>query len=322
MLNSLSERIYLTGVGVWMSLKEQILDRHKALTAITSNPGQVVVITGGSRGIGFEAAKKLIQNECMVIVGCRKIEEAERKLKEIPNSEGKFKVFPLDLQSLDSVRAFAGSVRETAPDIHVLLNNAGIMMSPHFETKDGFESQSQTNYLSHFLLSSLLLDRIRSRIVNVSSVAHVMAHRSTNWEDLQMKELYTPEGGYSNSKADQIMFTKYLQSKIDESPNYKGKISVFALHPGVIYSDLYVHMPLGSVLKCLSGVLMKSQAQGGDTLIHAALSPELDGLGGSYTENSQVVSASTFVSDPANQKKLWDKTLEILGMDKFAPNLD
>uniref|UniRef100_A0A0K2TPU3 Shortchain dehydrogenaselike [Tribolium castaneum] n=2 Tax=Lepeophtheirus salmonis TaxID=72036 RepID=A0A0K2TPU3_LEPSM len=322
MLKSLGEKVYLGAVGSYMTVKEQIFDRHKSIQVVPSDPGKVIVITGGSRGIGFEAAKYFLQHEFNVIMGCRKVEEACSKLKEIDNSEGKYTVFRLDLQNLDSVRSFAEEVREKTSKIDVLLNNAGIMLGPRFETSDGFESQFQTNYLSHFLLTSLLLDRIQSRVVNVSSVAHVLANKSMNWDDLQMKELYTPEGAYANSKAAQIMFTKYLQSKIDESDAYKGKVSVFALHPGVIYSDLYVNMPCGLFFKGLSKVFMKSQAQGGEALVHASISPELDGLGGSYTENSQVISSSDFVSDVSNQKILWTKTLELLKLDKFAENLD
>ncbi|QQP53763.1 Retinol dehydrogenase 12like, partial [Caligus rogercresseyi] len=169
---------------------------------------------------------------------------ANKNLNEANDSmSGKYLVLPLDLQSLESVRSFAAKILEDFSEIAILINNAGIMLTPYEETKDGFESQFQTNYLSHFLLTSLLLDKIQNRIVNVSSCGHKLGYYCTDWNDLQKKEFYTPEGAYGTSKAAVILFTRYLQIKINESPQYKGKISVFSLHPGMIYTDLYVNAP-------------------------------------------------------------------------------
>uniref|UniRef100_A0A0K2VI86 Retinol dehydrogenase 12like [Bombus terrestris] n=1 Tax=Lepeophtheirus salmonis TaxID=72036 RepID=A0A0K2VI86_LEPSM len=321
MFQTIYETLFMNAIGPYYMIKESVFNTHKALEKFDPNPQKIVVITGGSRGLGLSVIKHFIKLEYFVILGCRKIEEAKKRLEELENDSAKYLILPLDLQSLESVKSFAEDVRTKASEIEILINNAGIMFTPREETKDGFESQFQTNYLSHFLLTSLLFDKIQKRIVNVSSCAHCMAYLSTNWEDLQKKNFYTPQGSYATSKAAQVLFTKYLQSKIDGSPKYKGNISVFAVHPGMIFTDLYVNTP-SLLFKPISGILMKTPEQGAESILHGALSSELDNQGGAYTENSMVTEPAAFSSNLSNQKILWDITLKYLNMDKFAEGLE
>nr|ACO14742.1 Retinol dehydrogenase 11 [Caligus clemensi] len=295
---------------------------HKTLEKLEADPGKVIVVTGGSRGLGLSLVHRLLELEYSVIIGCRKVEEAKKNIKDLGDLPGRITVLTLDLQNPESVRSFAAEVRKQADEIEVLINNAGIMFGPYKETVDGFEAQFQTNYLSHFLLTSLLFDKIQKRIVNVSSCSYVPAYYTTDWNDLQKKDFYTPEGGYGTSKAAQILFTKFLQAKINDSPCYGDTdLSVFSLHPGMIYTDLYVHTP-SFLFKPISNTLMKSKEQGAETILHAALSKELEGHGGAYTEKSSIVETTAFCSDLANQKKLWDMSLSYLNMDKFADGLE
>lgn len=150
-----------------------------------------MVITGGGRGIGFEAVKKLLAAGFHVILGVRRPQLVADKLS---NTNGSFEVFQLDLNSLESVRKFAQEVLAKDIPLHVLINNAGIMFGSRNESQDGFEQQLATNHLGHFLLIHLLLPKLRhggskdhcSRVINVSSAAHA-GGSWVDFDDFQSK---------------------------------------------------------------------------------------------------------------------------------------
>ena len=148
----------------------------------------------------------------------------------------------LDLSSLDSVRDFAAKILEEVPQIDILINNAGVMMIPERRlTKDGFEMQFGTNHLGHFLLTNLLLDRIKeapsARIVNVSSIAY----RSgvINIDDLNSERSYAPIAVYCKSKLANILFTRGLAKRLQGT-----NVTANALHPGGIRTGLQQHSKL------------------------------------------------------------------------------
>jgi len=183
--------------------------------------GQTLVITGGGRGIGYEAVKKFLSMGYHVILGVRSPNDTLKKF-----TEGSIEAFELDLSSLDSVRNFTQRVLDKNIPIHVLLNNAGIMFGPRKESKDGFELQLATNHLGHFLLTHLLLPKLRetgtsdicAKIINVSSCAHQIGWW-INWNDFHSREFYSPQGAYGISKAAQIMSTIHLNKELDAMEN-------------------------------------------------------------------------------------------------------
>jgi NAD(P)-dependent dehydrogenase (short-subunit alcohol dehydrogenase family) len=203
-------KFYLNLIGAWYVLKEQIFDRHRRLPNLDSERGKTIVITGGSRGIGFEAVKTFLRLDCNVVIGCRDLDHARKLLEPLPN-KALARILPLDLMSTASVREFAAEVLATTPAIHVLVNNAGIMFGSRRETSEGFESQMMTNYLGHWLLGHLLLPALKrgaladvpARIVNVSSCAHFLGSW-LDWDDIHGKVVYSPEQAYGNSKAAQV----------------------------------------------------------------------------------------------------------------------
>ena len=177
--------LYVNFMGAIKIAKEQIFDRQRELNEkdLPDQTGRHIVITGGNRGIGLEAVKKFLAAGAHVIIGCRRpsnLEAALLKCRTAGLTGGSYKCVELDLMSMKSVRKFAEVIISKNIPIHVLVNNAGIMFGPRKETINGFESQMATNYLGHFLLTSLLFPQLRragrpdnfSRIVNVSSVAH------------------------------------------------------------------------------------------------------------------------------------------------------
>jgi len=312
--------LYLNIVGAVYVLKEQVLDRHRTPNIPGDHSGKTIVVTGGSKGIGLEAVKKLLKLKCNVIVGCRSVEHAKSELND--QYEGKLTILYLDLLKLDSVREFASQIKEMNVALCALVNNAGIMFGDRRESEDGYEYQFATNYLGHFLLSHLLLGELKkgksmetpARIVNVSSIAHYLGSYM-DLEDLNLTKFYSPELSYGNSKAHQVMFSQFLDSRLSGEG-----VRVIALHPGVVYTDLYATVWWVQIFTAIAKLMMKSASQGGDTIVHATLAPELcqADCTGRYLENSKLSRCSSFTQDLNNQSNLWHKTCRLLDIDSFG----
>lgn len=327
-LKQLALFLYMQLLGAIQALKEQTVDRHRPLKRDVMSQdgrGKTLVMTGGNRGIGWEALKVMLPLGYHVILGCRDPDTLDMELKKLKQKnllgDGTYEILQVNLKSLRSVEEFARAILSKNVDVDVLINNAGIMFGPRTQTDDGFESQFGVNHLSHVLLTHLLLPRLKSagekggssaRIVNVSSCAHFVGC-CIDFDDLQCRKFYSPEGAYGNSKAAQIMFTRSLERRLSEDGDCNVK-SV-AIHPGVVRTGLYEH---ARFIHLLGIVFMKSPDQGGDTIVYAALSPEIEGRGGLYLDNSQPGRVASFASDPANQQRMWDAQNEILGIRQFG----
>lgn len=326
-LVQLWSKLYLNLIGAWYVLKEQVWDRHRRLPNLESERGKTIVITGGNRGIGIEAVKTFLRLDCTVVIGCRDVEHARAQLEAVPN-KALARVLPLDLMNFASVRTFAAEVLATTPTINVLVNNAGIMFGSRRETAEGYESQLMTNYLGHWLLGHLLLPGLRragsavgpdaapARLVNVSSCAHFMGSW-LDWDDIHAKKIYSAEQAYGNSKAAQVMFSKYLDAHL-QSRNIP--VRVVSVHPGVVHTDLYTHVGWVQVFGLLARLMMKTPEQGGDTVVYAAMAPELSSqrYGGVYLENSHPARNSSFTSSPENQARLWQLTASMLDVHEYG----
>ena len=206
--------------------------------------GKTVIITGGNSGIGLETAVDLAKRNARVILACRSVEKGEMAVVDVKKRSGNDNVVlvQLDLSSLDSVRKFAATILEEEPRIDILINNAGVMMIPERRlTKDGFEMQFGTNHLGHFLLTNLLLDRIKeapsARIVNISSIAY--RRGVINMDDLNSERSYAPIAVYCKSKLANILFTRGLAKRLQGT-----NITANAVHPGGIRTGLQQHSML------------------------------------------------------------------------------
>ena len=161
-----------------------------------------------------------------MILACRNEEKAAKAAKDIIAESGSDKVIVriIDLASFESVRAFAKLINETEERLDILVNNAGLGAS-YRVTKDGFESIFQVNYLSHFLLTLLLMEKLKksapSRIVNVSSMAHEQRNVDLHLDDFKLsKEKYNPFYRYAESKLAQVVFTRELSQKLQGEENF------------------------------------------------------------------------------------------------------
>ena len=200
--------------------------------------GKTVIITGANTGIGLETAVDLAKRNARVILACRSVERGETAAVEVRKRSGNDNVVfvQLDLASLDSVRKFSARILEEEPRIDILINNAGVMALPERQlTKDGFEMQFGTNHLGHFLLTNLLLDRIKeapsARIVNVSSLAHSFG--KIDFDNLNSEKSYGAWQAYGAAKLANILFTRSLAKRL------KGTdVTTNSLHPGSINTEL------------------------------------------------------------------------------------
>lgn len=194
--------------------------------------GKVVVITGANSGIGKETAIDLARRGGKVYIACRDVKRGEDALKEIMEKSESNDVhfLQLDLASMDSIREFCKKFHELECQLHILINNAGIMACPKATTKDGFEIQLGTNHLGHFLLTNLLLDLLKaaapSRVVVVSSILHRIGRIKK--DDLNSEKSYWKWFVYGQSKLANILFTRELAKRLEGT-----KVTANCLHPGL-----------------------------------------------------------------------------------------
>jgi len=296
----------------------------KRMAEIPRREGEYAVITGGNRGIGWYTVKGLTDAGMKVIVGCRdgasKAMLFERIQKEGIAAE-QVEWIECDMSSTTSVRAFAKKIVEKKVPVHLLINNAGIMFVDRVETQDGFESHLAVNYLSHFLLTHLLLPSLKAagkegraaRVVNLTSSAQFF-----DWfqiSDLHGKDFYSKPGAYSQSKIAQVMFTRYMDNLMSTE---NAPVKSYCLHPGFISSNLYTQTWWAHSLIYGLGFCFRSEAQGADRSLYVALAPEVEDLNGSYFENSSVAKPVAVSRSLDTQQKLWDITCQMLNIQKFG----
>ena len=214
--------------------------------------GKTVIVTGGNTGIGKVTAMELARRGAHVILACRDISKGQAALVEIKDAVPYADVvcMELNLASFNSVRRFAHRILQTEPKIHILVNNAGVMFVPYQLTEDGYELTFAVNHLGHFLLTCLLLDRIKesapSRIITVSSAAHIIGY--LDFGDMMWSKRYNAQLAYGRSKLANVMFTRELAARLAGT-----NVTVCSLHPGTINTELTRYFLSGwmSILKVI-----------------------------------------------------------------------
>jgi NAD(P)-dependent dehydrogenase (short-subunit alcohol dehydrogenase family) len=207
--------------------------------------GRTAVITGANTGLGFETARVLAARGARVVLACRDPDRARQaacRIDRDPSCPLPPEVIRLDLASLASVREAAGQIGSAHDAIGLLINNAGVMMTPYRRTADGFELQLGVNHLGHFALTALLLPRMLgvpgSRIVTVASNGHKLGR--IDFEDLQSERRYRPVAAYYQSKLANLMFSYELQRRLAAAG---AGTEALAAHPGKARTDLTRHLP-------------------------------------------------------------------------------
>ncbi|HEX6449715.1 MAG TPA: SDR family NAD(P)-dependent oxidoreductase [Trebonia sp.] len=282
--------------------------------------GRLAVVTGANTGLGFETAQVLAAHGATVVLAVRDTEKGKAAAARIVDTApgANVTVQPLDLTSLDSIRAAAGELRARYPGIDLLINNAGVMFPPKQTTRDGFELQLGTNHLGHFALTGLLLEQMLpvpgSRVVTVSSLAHRIRGR-VNFGDLQSERSYSRVAAYSQSKLANLMFTYELQRRLSDT----GTTIAVAAHPGLANTELTRNSPGAAAGP--TRLISQKAAMGALPALRAATDPGV--LGGQYygpdgffgTRGYPKLARSSGQShDTAIQRRLWTVSEELTGV--------
>jgi NAD(P)-dependent dehydrogenase (short-subunit alcohol dehydrogenase family) len=284
---------------------------------MTDMAGKVVVITGGNTGIGKEAAVALAGRGARVVITSRNEERGRSARQEIAKRSGNdsVDVMPLDLASFRSIRSFAADALDRFDHLDVLVNNAGLILYRRAETQEGFEETFGVNHLGHFLLTDLLLERLRasapSRVVVVSSGAHKGARRGLNFDDLQAERKYKWAKAYSKSKLANIYFTRELARRLDGTG-----VTVNALHPGFVRSEFGRGGDLGGIygwgIKYVASPFAISPEKGARTTIYLASSPDVESVSGGYFYKSKPATPSAVAQDDEAASRLWDASEKLV----------
>ena len=276
--------------------------------------GRTVIVTGANSGIGLEAARVLAAKGAHVVFAVR---DEIRGQGAAATVTGSTEVRHLDLADLQSVRAFAKTCTEA---IHILVNNAGVMVPPLGRTADGFELQFGINHLGHFALTNLLLPQITGRVVTVASNAHrsaTIAFDDLNWHT---RRYGRGSGGYEQSKLANLLFTLELQRRLERSGS---PVIATAAHPGMTATNLMSssESPAMTAFAKVAVRLFAQDAVVGATPTLFAATGEIPG--GSYAGPSRrhelagppiLVSRSTAAADPVAAARLWAASEDLTGV--------
>jgi len=245
--------------------------------------GKVMIVTGGNSGLGFESAKAFVSKGAEVVLACRSKDKGERARSELLQRvpEGSVEVAEIDLASLQSVRQFAEEFQQSYSRLDVLLNNAGIMTTPYFQTQDGFEGQTGTNHLGHFALTGLLLPVLqktsRSRVVNVSSIAHKAGKMDFENFLFDQGKGYSPMKAYGRSKLSNLLFTYELQRFFEVNGMDSRAV---AAHPGVSQTELFRYLDekwYFRLVRPLFNAITQDSTMGALPQIRASVDPDVKG---------------------------------------------
>ena len=290
---------------------------------IADQTSRTAVVTGGNSGLGLVTARELARAGATVVLACRNVQKGEAAAAEIGAAVpgARLQVVELDLSSLESVRRCAGALE--GGELALLINNAGIMMTPQQKTADGFELQFGTNHLGHFALTGLLLDRLGraqdARVVTLSSLEHKSGH--IQFDDLQFEDGYAPRTAYRQSKLANATFGLELDRRLRAAGS---PVKSVLAHPGYSATNLQSTGPTG-VMKALMAVTNRVVAQSAERgalpTLYAATAPDVEGgeyygpdgfqeLRGPPTKVNVIAEGS----DPAVGRKLWEISEELTGV--------
>jgi NAD(P)-dependent dehydrogenase (short-subunit alcohol dehydrogenase family) len=270
---------------------------------------KVIIITGGSDGIGAAAAAKLKSLGAQVVIVGRSPEKTKAVADRLH-----IPYYLADFSKFSDVRALAEQLKKDFPRIDVLANNAGGVMDKRALTVDGNEQTIQVNHLSPFLLTNLLMDTLiasKATIINTSSAANRMAG-TLDLDDLKLEKGYSKFSAYGKGKLMNILFTEELNTRY-----YDKGISAAVFHPGVVRTNFSVDSGGISsfVYKSFLNKFLLSPEQGADTLVWLATTePGTDWKSGTFYEKRKIYKATKQAYDAKLAHDLWEESLHLTGL--------
>lgn len=273
---------------------------------------KVCLITGANAGIGKVTAQKLADAGATVVMVCRNRQKGEAALSEIKKKSGNTDVELMiaDLSSQAEIRRLAAEFKAKHNGLDVLVNNAGVYIPKRTLTVDGIETTFAVNHLAYFLLTNLLLDLLKqsapSRIVNVSSEAH--HYGKVEFDNLQGERQYKGFPAYSNSKLENILFTRELAHRLAGT-----NVTANSLHPGAVATGIFRNTP--KPIEWIIKLITMSPEKGAQTSIYLATSNEVEGITGKYFEKKKEKYPSRVAQDDELARKLWQVSEQLTGLN-------
>lgn len=281
------------------------------MTADLPLHGQIALITGANTGIGRVTARQLARRGARVFVATRDQERTRAVLADIRAAGGEGSWLPLDLGDFASVRRCAQAFLALDLPLHLLINNAGLAGQRGF-TRSGFELAFGVNHLGHFLLTRLLVERLKrsapARVITVASHAHYRA-KGIDWDAVRAPTRHwsgLPE--YSVSKLANVLFSAELGRRLAGSG-----VATYALHPGVVASDIWRRLP--QPLRWIATRRMIAPEAGATTTLYCATAPSLAGETGLYYDRCRPRTPSVLARDEALAAQLWRRSEDWVGMN-------
>ena len=278
--------------------------------------GKTVVITGATSGIGTETARALADMGARVVIINRNPQKAEAVADDLRRTAtGSIELVRGDMSSFSSIRDAAAEVLDRYPKIDVFISNAGVFRARRHETTDGLEEVFAVNHLAPFLLTNLLLERLRARAPSRIVIVASEAHRGgvLDFEDLQLQRRFNFNAwkAYSRSKLSNIMFTYALARRVEGSG-----VTANCLHPGFVSTRLGSgnKIPIRPVYLLLKPFTI-SPKKGAETSVYLASSPEVEGVNGKYFDNKRESRSSRVSLEEEPQELLWKMSAELTGID-------
>ena len=279
--------------------------------------GRVILVTGGTSGIGKAAATALAAMGARVVVTGRDEERGEGAVEEIRHDTGgEVSLMLADLAVQADVRRLAEEFQERHDRLDVLVNNAGVVQSERTETPDAIETTLAVNHLAPFLLTNLLLDLLKrsapSRIITVASDAERWGRMDL--DDLQSRGKYRGMQVYGMTKLANIMFTFELAERLRGTG-----VTANCVHPGAVNTNFAMNnRGIMTLLFRAFKPFMRSPEQGADTVIYLASSPDVEGMTGKYLSDRRLTTASDMAYDEDLREKLWENSEELTGLKVTA----
>lgn len=272
--------------------------------------GKACVVTGAGGAMGRVTTTELARRGATVVMICRDAAAGEAARAEIAEATGnpELEIVAADLSSQQDVRAAAAEITSRHPQLHLLVNNAGVSLPKREETAEGVEKTFATNYLSHFLLTHLLLDALKagapSRIVNVASKT---GRYAIDLDDLAVTRKFSAFGAGSQSKLALVMFTVELARRLEGTG-----VTVNALHPGLVKSGLTRNM--SPMMRTVLNLVSTTPQKGARTAVYLATSPEVEGVSGQFFAKCKPVKMSAQARDEEARRRLWEQSVELTGI--------
>ncbi|XP_043243936.1 retinol dehydrogenase 12-like [Amphibalanus amphitrite] len=281
--------------------------------------GQTAIVTGANAGIGLETARGLYERGARVLLAVRSVSRGEAARAQLERQAagaappaGSLHVMQLDLASLASVRAFAERINREEARLDLLINNACLILAERSETQDGFETTFGVNHLGHFLLTMLLLDKLKAsapaRVIVLSSVAHERGQ--ILFDDLQLTRGYELWKAYSQSKLANVLFARELSRRL-----HGTGVTVYAVHPGVVRTPIWANAPAWQ--RCFLVFLkpfFKSAASGAETSLFCAMSPKVATESGKYYVDCKAKEVAPAARKDADAARLWEISEKLVGL--------